>query len=166
MHTVLLSLGSNLGDSLEILKNAICDIKNSQGVQSVTVSSFYKTKPVGYLDQDDFINLALMVKTKLTPLAMLDLGASLEQKYQRVRLFKDGPRTLDIDIIAYDNLVINTDTLTIPHPRLHQRAFVLAPLNEIVPSYIISTFNKSIHTLYQELDNSEKQGVQLLNGQN
>ena len=89
---------------------------------------------------------------------------SLEQKYKRVRLFKDGPRTLDIDIIAYDEVVMNTDDLILPHPRMHERAFVLSPLNEIVPDYQVSLHNKNISELYEALDEKEKAGAKKLNG--
>ena len=111
MTKVLLSLGSNLGDSIDILNHAIDDIKGKDGIKKVEVSPFYKTKPVGFLDQDDFVNLALSLETDIDSYELLEFLSSLEQKYKRVRLFKDGPRTLDIDIIAYgdtrsdDNMV-------------------------------------------------------------
>ena len=87
MEKVLLSLGSNLGESLDIIKNACNDIKAENDIQEVIISSYYQTKPVGYKDQDDFINIAISLTTTKTPYQMLDLCAFLEQKYQRVRLF-------------------------------------------------------------------------------
>ncbi|NLK85206.1 MAG: 2-amino-4-hydroxy-6-hydroxymethyldihydropteridine diphosphokinase [Aeromonadales bacterium] len=164
MKNVLLSLGSNMGVSTDIINSACEDIKNHPSVSSYVKSSLYLTKPVGYLDQDDFINVALAIETALEPHELLKLCNELEQKYKRVRLFKDGPRTLDVDIIAYNDLRIEDKNLIIPHARMHERAFVLAPLKEIVPSFVICSFNKTISELYEELPTKEKQGAKVLNG--
>ena len=142
MEKVLLSLGSNLGESLDIIKNACNDIKADNDIQQVIISSYYRTKPVGYKDQDDFINIAISLTTTKTPYQMLDLCAFLEQKYQRVRLFKNGPRTLDVDIIAFGDVILDEEKLILPHPRMHQRAFVLAPLKEIEPNFVITKYQK------------------------
>lgn len=144
MTLAVLSLGSNLGDSLKILKDAVSDIKAINGISSFKMSPFYRTKPVGYLDQDDFINLACSFETSLEPLDILHKMQALEQKYKRVRLFRNGPRTLDIDLIIYGDEIINTEELIVPHPRMHERAFVLAPLRYIEPNLIVSTFNASV----------------------
>ena len=157
MEKVLLSLGSNLGESLDIIKNACNDIKADNDIQQVIISSYYRTKPVGYKDQDDFINIAISLTTTKTPYQMLDLCAFLEQKYQRVRLFKNGPRTLDVDIIAFGDVILDEEKLILPHPRMHQRAFVLAPLKEIEPNFVITKYQKSISQLYDLLDDTEKQ---------
>lgn len=164
MEKVLLSLGSNLGESLDIIKNACNDIKADNDIQEVIISSYYQTKPVGYKDQDDFINIAISLTTTKTPYQMLDLCAFLEQKYQRVRLFKNGPRTLDVDIIAFGEVIMEEEKLILPHPRMHQRAFVLAPLKEIEPNFIITKYQKSISQLYDLLDDTEKQGVKIIHG--
>lgn len=95
---------------------------------------------------------------------MLDLCAFLEQKYQRVRLFKNGPRTLDVDIIAFGEVILEEEKLILPHPRMHQRAFVLAPLKEIEPNFVITKYQKSISQLYDLLDDTEKQGVKIIHG--
>lgn len=164
MEKVLLSLGSNLGESLDIIKNACNDIKADNDIQEVIISSYYQTKPVGYKDQDDFINIAISLTTTKTPYQMLDLCAFLEQKYQRVRLFKNGPRTLDVDIIAFGEVILDEEKLILPHPRMHQRAFVLAPLKEIEPNFVITKYQKSISQLYDLLDDTEKQGVKIIHG--
>ena len=164
MEKVLLSLGSNLGESLDIIKNACNDIKADNDIQQVIISSYYRTKPVGYKDQDDFINIAISLTTTKTPYQMLDLCAFLEQKYQRVRLFKNGPRTLDVDIIAFGDVILDEEKLILPHPRMHQRAFVLAPLKEIEPNFVITKYQKSISQLYDLLDDIEKQGVKIIHG--
>lgn len=159
MAKSLLSLGSNLGDSKALISDALEDINRTEGVTVLKQSSLYITKPVGFLDQDDFVNAAALVETSLDAHELLKAMQSLEQKYKRVRLFKDGPRTLDIDIIAYDEVVMNTDDLILPHPRMHERAFVLSPLNEIVPDYQVSLHNKNISELYEALDEKEKAGA-------
>ncbi|MBQ4246801.1 MAG: 2-amino-4-hydroxy-6-hydroxymethyldihydropteridine diphosphokinase [Succinivibrio sp.] len=164
MAKSLLSLGSNLGDSKALISDALEDINRTEGVTVLKQSSLYITKPVGFLDQDDFVNAAALVETSLDAHELLKAMQSLEQKYKRVRLFKDGPRTLDIDIIAYDEVVMNTDDLILPHPRMHERAFVLSPLNEIVPDYQVSLHNKNISELYEALDEKEKAGAKKLNG--
>ena len=124
----------------------------------------YQTKPVGYLEQDDFINTALKIKTSLEPFILLDNQQALEQKYKRVRLFKDGPRTLHIDIIAYGNVCQEDKRLILPHPRMAQRAFVLVPLNEIASDFVFASLNKDVATLLNELPQSELDGVRKLNG--
>lgn len=164
MTKVLLSLGSNLGDSIDILNHAIDDIKQHDDIKNVVVSPFYKTKPVGFLDQDDFVNLALSLETKIDAYSLLDFLSSLEQKYKRVRLFKDGPRTLDIDIITYGDTISDDKKLTLPHPRMQDRAFVLAPLKDIEPNFIVTKFNKSIRELFDALPTKEKQDVKVING--
>ena len=164
MAKSLLSLGSNLGDSKALISDALEDINRTEGVTVLKQSSLYITKPVGFLDQDDFVNAAALVETSLDAHELLKAMQSLEQKYKRVRLFKDGPRTLDIDIIAYDEVVMNTDDLILPHPRMHERAFVLSPLNEIVPDYQVSLHNKNISELYEDKEEKEKAGAKKLNG--
>lgn len=164
MTLAVLSLGSNLGDSLKILKDAVSDIKDINGISNFKMSPFYRTKPVGYLDQDDFINLACSFETSLEPIDILHKMQALEQKYKRVRLFRNGPRTLDIDLIIYGDEIINTEELIVPHPRMHERAFVLAPLRDIEPDLIVSTFNASVLELYEKLAEKEKSDVELING--
>ena len=164
MPKVLLSLGSNLGDSREILKSALKDIRALNTVKDFRVSSFYRTKPVGYADQDDFLNLACTFETELEPLNLLVKLQALEYKYKRVRLFKDGPRTLDIDIIAYGDECSDDERLTLPHPRMQDRAFVLAPLTEIAEDFVVKKFNISIGKLYKKLPDTEKKDVVKLNG--
>ena len=122
------------------------------------------TKLDQYLEQDDFINTALKIKTSLEPFILLDNLQALEQKYKRVRLFKDGPRTLDIDIIAYGNVCQENKRLILPHPRMAQRAFVLVPLNEIASDFVFASLNKDVATLLNELPQSELDGVRKLNG--
>ncbi len=164
MTLAVLSLGSNLGDSAKILKQAVADIKSISEITDFKCSPLYRTKPVGYADQDDFLNLACTFETSLEPYTLLHRMQELEQKYKRVRLFKNGPRTLDIDLIVFGNEIINSDELIVPHPRMHERAFVLAPLKDLAPNLIISKFNQSVDELYEKLPTQEKMDVQRING--
>ncbi len=150
---VLLSLGSNIGDSLSILENAITDICNHEQITLLKKSSFYITKPVGFLDQDDFLNSCISIETNLDAKSLLLFCQDIEQKYKRVRLFKNGPRTLDIDIIAIENMTLNEEDLIVPHARMHERAFVLVPLNEIEKDFYVENLG-FVHELLAKLPKS------------
>lgn len=128
---VVIALGSNLGDKAANLKGAISELEKI--VQVEKVSSFYSTEPVGGPVQDDFLNAVLISKTNLDPHELLIKCLEIENKFGRKREIKWGPRTLDIDLIAIDNLEINSETLRIPHPLAHLRKFVLQPWHEIDP---------------------------------
>lgn len=133
MHTIYLSLGSNLGDREAQLRAAIAAL----GPASVTViklSSFYETEPVDYLDQPWFLNSVVQAETDLAPLDLLHALQSIEARLGGKKEFRKGPRKLDVDILLYDDLSISTPELAIPHPRMLFRRFVLAPLAEIAPS--------------------------------
>jgi 2-amino-4-hydroxy-6-hydroxymethyldihydropteridine diphosphokinase len=129
LTTAYLGLGSNLGDRRAHLEFALEQLRPSR------VSSLYETAPLGYLDQGFFLNCACELRTTLSPWALLDAVHRIEKQRQRVRPFPNAPRTLDIDLLLYDDLVLSSPRLTLPHPRLHQRAFVLAPLAELLPAY-------------------------------
>ena len=135
MAEVLLGLGGNVGDVRTTLDRAVDALCDGREVQLVARSSDYRTPPWGVTDQPPFINLALVVETGLTPRALLDRALRIEVMFGRDRTkeLRWGPRTLDIDIIAYDALETEERGLTLPHPRLFERAFVLAPLAEIAP---------------------------------
>lgn len=153
MAIVYLCLGSNLGDREKNLLEAL--ILLSKQVNLDRVSSIYETEPVGYKEQPFFLNLVCRVMTDLNAEEVLHLVKNLEYKMGR----KPGgqtnsPRTIDIDILFYDNLVIKTQTLSIPHPRLAQRAFVLTPLDEIAPELVHPELNKSIADLASNVEGS------------
>jgi len=130
-HTVWLSLGSNLGDRLMYLRGALQAIERTGLMTLEAVSSVYETDPVGYTDQPSFLNIAARITTSLTPQDVLLICQQIENDYQRDRTIHWGPRTLDIDIIKYDQIVMQTDELTIPHPRMTEREFVTIPLAEL-----------------------------------
>jgi len=130
-HTVWLSLGSNLGDSLMYLRGALQAIERTGQMTLEAVSSVYETDPVGYTDQPAFLNIAARIITSLAPQDVLLICQKIENDYQRDRTIHWGPRTLDIDIIKYDRLELQTDELTLPHPRMSEREFVTIPLAEL-----------------------------------
>ena len=125
--SAVLALGSNLGDSQQILHDAVEALRSHAEVQVTAVSPLAKTAPVGGPAQPDFLNQVLLVDTTLAPHALLQLAQKLEQTAARVRDIRWGPRTLDVDIITYDEVVSDHPILTLPHPRAQQRAFVLTP---------------------------------------
>lgn len=131
---VVLSLGSNVGDSLEILQGAVNQLAATPDLIPVDISGVYRTDPLGEVDdQPEFWNMVFVAETTLEPRTLLERVASLEEAYGRVRETKDGPRTLDIDIIMVGKREVNNDDLVLPHPRAHERAFVLVPWLEADP---------------------------------
>ena len=135
MPKVYLSLGSNIGSKEKNLNKAISLLKTTPSIHCVISSSFYLTEPQGYKNQEDFLNCVISLETNLDPLNLLKLCQHIESKLKRVRLFKWGPRIIDLDILLYDNIKINLQNLIIPHPRMLERAFVLVPLSEFTSEY-------------------------------
>ena len=131
---VYIGLGSNQGDAIDNVCRAIEELGGSNSIQLVRCSSLYRSAPVGYLDQPDFVNAVCQVSTSLSAEEFLEVLQQLEQKAGRRRDgVRWGPRVLDLDLLLYDNAVMESEALVIPHPRMHQRAFVLYPLQEISP---------------------------------
>jgi 2-amino-4-hydroxy-6-hydroxymethyldihydropteridine diphosphokinase len=135
--TVFLGLGSNLEQPLVQLSRALREVHEIPSTALVRVSSFYDTVPIGLADQPNFVNAVAELQTGLNPSELLNHLIEIEAAHQRVRLVRDGPRTLDLDILLYDDICMNEPMLTIPHPRMHARAFVLWPLAEIAPELVI-----------------------------
>lgn len=138
MPKVYLSLGSNIGDKFAYLKKAIENLKQHEKIEITKYSSLYETAPVGYLNQDNFINQVIELSTSLLPYELLSVCQMIENKLERKRTIRFGPRTIDIDILLYDDLILNDENLTIPHPRMYERAFVLVPLFEINKDLVIN----------------------------
>ena len=128
-----LGLGGNIGDVADSFIRALRWLRDSPGVKPRRISSIYRTPPWGKLDQPPFLNMAALVETDLAPRALLALCLEIEQKMGRRRLERWGPRTLDIDLLTYGDATIDEPELKAPHPRIGERAFVLAPLAEIAP---------------------------------
>ncbi|MBU3826013.1 MAG: 2-amino-4-hydroxy-6-hydroxymethyldihydropteridine diphosphokinase [Candidatus Anaerobiospirillum merdipullorum] len=136
MALALISAGSNLGDSQALLTTAVHQLRTLGHV--LKVSALYRTKPVGLVEQPDFLNLALSLETTLSPLDLLHGLQGIENAAGRKRIIHWGPRTLDLDLIAYQDLKLASPELSLPHPRATERAFVLVPLNEIVPDFYLT----------------------------
>lgn len=144
-HTVYLALGSNLGDRLANLKQAINSLTPQMDVKAK--SHVYETPPWGYEDQPTFLNQVIKAKTYLDPEPLLKHLKRLEVALGRKETVRNGPRVIDIDILFYDDIVLNESTLTIPHPRLHERAFVLLPLMDIDPELVHPVNKKTVREM-------------------
>ncbi|MBT3672581.1 MAG: 2-amino-4-hydroxy-6-hydroxymethyldihydropteridine diphosphokinase [Porticoccaceae bacterium] len=159
MQMVYIGLGSNLsgtmGEPKEQLEQALKALENHSQITLVNVSSNYKTKAIGPGSQPDYINAAALIKTQLEPLALLDQLQLIEQKHERERSIHWGARTLDLDMLMYGTLTIEMPRLTIPHPRIRDRAFVLAPLLDLDPNLSLPE-GQSIAKL---LANCPEQGI-------
>lgn len=131
MATAWIGLGSNLENPSQQVTDAFAELNNLPTTQLLRRSSLWKTKPFGPQDQPDFINAVAEISTDLTPLELLAQLQTLEHLHQRKRERHWGPRTLDLDLLAYDQVILNTATLTLPHPGIAERAFVLCPLAEL-----------------------------------
>lgn len=136
-HDVFIGLGSNLAEPARQLRRAVAQIAGLDGVSLTGVSSLYASAPVGYADQPTFLNAVLRLATDLTPRELLGRLQLIEQDQGRTREFRDAPRTLDLDILLYDQLCQDDPIATLPHPRCHERAFVLLPLLELAPECVI-----------------------------
>ena len=154
-HTAFIAIGSNLGTPKENCIEAINIISSNPDIKITSKSSFYQTAPVGNTEQDWFINSVIKISTKLNPDILLSALLKIESKMGRIRKEKWGPRIIDLDLLFYDNLVIKKKDLTLPHPEIQKRNFVLQPLNEIEENFIHPSLNKSINNLLKESkDNS------------
>ncbi|ADQ03757.1 2-amino-4-hydroxy-6-hydroxymethyldihydropteridine pyrophosphokinase [Caldicellulosiruptor owensensis OL] len=154
-NIVFLGLGSNLGDRDENIKKAIEHLKDKVRIEKL--SSIIETEPYGFVDQPKFLNCVLKGTTLLSPFELLEFVLEIENKMGRKRLFKWGPRNIDIDILFYDDWVIDTEKLKIPHPELHKRLFVLEPLCEIEKDFVHPVLKKNVYELYTQLISSRKE---------
>jgi 2-amino-4-hydroxy-6-hydroxymethyldihydropteridine diphosphokinase len=142
-----LSLGSNMGDSRSILREAVLGLDGLRGSRLRAVSHLYRTEPVGYEEQADFLNLVAALETALAPLELLDETQRLEQEAGRTREVRWGPRTLDVDLVWYDGLALIGPRLELPHPRMEERRFVLEPLAELAPELVLSSGRTALQAL-------------------
>lgn len=132
-----IGIGSNMGDSKATINEAINIIQSTAGINLLSVAPYYRTAPVGYADQDYFINTVAEINTTLNPRQLLHRLQEIENQKGRVRVIHWGPRTLDLDILLYGEQVISDPDLEVPHPRMHQRAFVMVPLADLNPNMVI-----------------------------
>jgi 2-amino-4-hydroxy-6-hydroxymethyldihydropteridine diphosphokinase len=136
-HIAYIGLGSNLEDPQSQLSRAFADIDKLPDTRVVARSSLYRSAPIGLVDQPDFVNAVVKIATSLTPQALLKALLHIEHQHGRERTFRNAPRTLDLDVLLYDDVRLHEHGLTIPHPQMHLRAFVLRPLLEIAPDVSI-----------------------------
>lgn len=135
MQEAFVALGANIGDRESSLKEALRRLTNDPQLEVRSISSVYETAPVGFTDQPAFLNMAVSLRTELEPLMLLRRLLEIEQEMGRVRDVRWGPRNIDLDLLVYGDVSMESSELTLPHPRMGERAFVLVPLHEIWPPY-------------------------------
>ncbi|PAD33658.1 2-amino-4-hydroxy-6-hydroxymethyldihydropteridine diphosphokinase [Terribacillus saccharophilus] len=157
MKQAWIALGSNIAPREIYLQQAIQTLNEHAEIKLNQVSTVYETDPVGYEDQDQFLNLVAEVETSLKPMELLHVCQKIEQDLGRKRIIRWGPRTVDLDILLYSTENMNVEELTLPHPRMHERAFVLVPLAEIAPELFLK--GKKVQEWLDTLAAQDVQGV-------
>ena len=152
-HIAYLGLGSNVGDREEFIEQAIFLLSKTPGIKMRKKSANYETEPEGNSDQPQFLNAAVEIQTSFDPYKLLSVLHETENALGRERDVEWGPRTIDLDILLYDNQIVSDDKLQIPHPLLHERLFVLKPLSEVAPNAIHPALEKTIMDIYEERKN-------------
>ena len=147
MHSALIALGSNLSEPVTQIQRAISRLAQETGIRLQAASALYRTAPVGYADQADFINAAVHIETSLAPMVLLRLLNQIEAEFGRERSFQNAPRTLDLDLIDYAGQRWQTERLVLPHPRAHERGFVLIPLADMVPEHVLGAHGQVVQLL-------------------
>ncbi|MFC3854072.1 2-amino-4-hydroxy-6-hydroxymethyldihydropteridine diphosphokinase [Salinispirillum marinum] len=156
-HQAFIGLGSNMDDPIAQLDKAIDALQRTEGVSLVAVSGYYRSQPIGPQDQDDFINAVVDISTNLEPEALLSVLQTIEQAQGRIRDRHWGPRTLDLDLLYYEGETRQSEMLTLPHPRITERAFVLIPLYDLAPDLVFQD-----HPLEHWLTLTDDQSVEHL----
>lgn len=151
MSKVWIALGSNMGEGRKNLDLAI-KMMNERGVLVEKVSTYIETEPYGYTEQDNFVNAVCIAETNLSPRELLETLLKIELNMGRVRIIKWGPRIIDLDILFYEDLIIDEEDLKVPHIEIQKRSFVLEPMNEISPDKIHPVFKKSVNQLLLDLN--------------
>ncbi|WP_337019700.1 2-amino-4-hydroxy-6-hydroxymethyldihydropteridine diphosphokinase [Oceanobacillus massiliensis] len=151
MNIAYLALGTNISPRKEYLSQALRLLEKNEQVSIVKQSSIYETAPVGYIDQADFLNMVIEVETSLSSFDLLEYCQAVEQQLGRKREIRFGPRTIDLDILTFNQENSTVERLIIPHPRMHERAFVLVPLQEIAPHMLVPGWNKRVVDFINEL---------------
>ena len=151
MYAAYIGFGSNIGDRLKHIQNAIHAISKTEGINLQKMSSVYKTDPVGYEEQAVFLNGVAAVQTSLSPLSLLHTLKGIETTIGRQHRIRWGPREIDLDILIYGALCLQTEKLVVPHPEMHLRRFVLVPLAEIAPNLVHPVFQETVQTLLERL---------------
>jgi 2-amino-4-hydroxy-6-hydroxymethyldihydropteridine diphosphokinase len=159
-HIVYIGIGSNVGDKVRQCEKAISEILKVDRHKLLAKSPLFKTKPIGYTSQDWFVNGVIKIETEMEPLELLRILKTVELQLGRTQTFRWGPRSIDLDILFFDDEEVRTKELQIPHPRLHERQFVLIPLAEIDRNLFHPILRKTVGKLLEEL--KEDQGVERL----
>lgn len=159
-HTVFIGVGSNIGDRYTNILIAEKEINCSAVCKVVEISKIYETEPFGFPDQDKFLNCVFKIKTSLMPDQLLKFLFAIEKKLKRKRVVRWGPRIIDLDILLYDELVISSKDLVIPHPGMHERMFVLKPLCDLAPDYIHPVLNERCYTIAEKLKSEQSPPVE------
>jgi 2-amino-4-hydroxy-6-hydroxymethyldihydropteridine diphosphokinase len=156
-HIAYISVGSNMGDKLGNCRAGIDQLLESSAHTPVGQAPYYRTAPVDYLDQDWFVNSVVKIRTRNTPLELLSQLQSIEARAGRTRsTVRFGPRVLDMDILLFDDLVLDASELVIPHPRMHRRRFVLQPICDIDPEVVHPVLNRKMRDLLDRLDDENQ----------
>lgn len=153
MARAYIGLGSNMGNKADFLREAVEAVNQLTQTTVMGKSSFYTTSPVGYLEQEDFINVVIEIETGLSPYDLLQGCQNIENNLKRVRVIHWGPRTIDLDILWYESFVGTDEKLIVPHPRMTERGFVLVPLSELNDQLVIS--GKTVHTWLQTVETQD-----------
>jgi len=159
MSVVFIGLGSNIGDRVGYVQQAHKLLSDTAGINIINSSSLYETEPYGYKDQEWFVNAVVQLETTLEPHQLLEVCQRIEKQLGRIRHPEApqwGPRTVDLDLLLYDDLIIADDRLQIPHPGLHQRAYALVPLLELEPDLLHPVLRKSVLDVHSELPEPEE----------
>jgi len=156
MKNVYIGLGSNIGDRISFIQQAVKMLGFHDVIEVLETSSFYETEPYGLKEQDWFINAVVKIRTTLTPVELLKVCQSIEDKLGRKRAEKWGPRVIDLDILIYEDELIADDILTIPHPATYDRACCIVPLLEIAEDFVHPILQKTMDEIYQNLEFPEE----------
>ena len=159
MHTIVLALGTNMGEKENNISEAIHLLEEK--VHDIRRAKLYHSRAVGYENQPDFINTAISGTPNLSPNELLEFTQQIEKNIGRIFRFHWGPREIDVDIIFYDDLALSSEKLTIPHPKMHERDFVLSPINDICPDFLHPILKNTVSELFDKLDSSQLSIVSL-----
>lgn len=159
MHRAYVGVGSNLGDRLENIKGAVKLINESKSTKVCRVSKVYETEPFGYADQGLFLNCVFEVDTLLPPRELVRSLLDIEHTLKRERKIPMGPRTIDLDVLFYDDIITSYEDAVIPHPRLHERKFVLKPLCDLAPYYVHPLLNDRCDRIAENLQSTESEPI-------